>query len=183
MSDDAFENAMTLVRVAVDPKVVERRLKELQGARADVDRAEKKLAADKEAVETELANKRAACDADCTDRRAAMDRLEKHYAQRGADLKDRESRFADQIAYSNRVIERYNGFWRHKMAAELGGAAEIASLPSFWAPAPDEPEPDAHYRDVEGGEFHAEATQTSNAGDAFPKGISLTRSIRRGAEL
>jgi hypothetical protein len=185
---EPIELAASLIALAADPKASATRLRELRAVLDEVGRAQKQLATDRSNCAAEVAAQRSACAEECAAKRAEVQLSIDALAMREKDLKEHEQRHADRLAEADRIMERFRGYWARKLAEQFGApAAAMMSIPSFWRPDPTEAEPDAHMRRVDEGSFDASAaaleTVPADMHDLpLPAGVSLTRTMRRGAE-
>jgi hypothetical protein len=174
MSDDAFVAALALLAAAGDPKASASRIKELRAAFAENEAAQRKLVADRVAWSESLAAQKAAFDAECAERRASLEKAEETWRAVKAQLEAAKRQFADRLEAADRVLDRYEGYWRARLSIEPPGAAHLASVPSFWRD--EDPAPaDAHFGRDEGHSSGAEYVSEGNTGDQFPTAVSLTR--------
>jgi hypothetical protein len=187
--NDAFAAVSGVIALIADPKGAAARLKELRGVLVETERASAKFAADKQAAEIELAQRRAAFDAEIAQRRAEVERSEEAYRTLISQAETRERQFSSKIAEADRVLDRFNTYWKTRLQAEFGpGAAKIMATPSFWRDDPlPEPDRDRHFATAADGSFDvasAERVRIGAVGEEFPAVVSLTRQrpLRRGAE-
>lgn len=184
---DPFAAVAALVALVGDPKGCAVRLKQLQAALAAVEKGHADLAAERSAVEADLQGKRAACDAELASGRAAIEKSEESYRTLFAKAAERERQFDGRLAYADRVIKRFNVYWRIRIDREMGGASPLVSIPSIFS---DQDEPaDAHYRTAAEGSFEpgadagADQVREDINGAPFPAGTTITRrSMSRGVE-
>jgi hypothetical protein len=106
-SSDPFTAALALLAAVGDPKAAAARLRELRGVLAEVERAQKDLAADKEAAEAALAAERTKFDAECAQRRAALEKAERNSREVASHLEGEKGRHADKLEYADRIIARW----------------------------------------------------------------------------